>query len=129
MLVTRSSENPIRDPSPYQRRYKGGASGDTIVGEVTAQDVGTGDFNGITYVDMTVYRAPPSRRDLVGTTVRVYDHPGCILDLPDLTGFSVWASEQSARTLDVSKACTVFVDFWGADMRCCEANTATYRSC
>lgn len=129
-LLSRAAENPIRDPSPYDRRYKSSGGSAGITGEVTAQGTGTGDFAGITYVDMLVYLAPASRSNLLGTSARVYDHAGCILDLDDLVGFTVWADEKVAFTLDSGEDCdTVTPPFWSAVNRCCEASSATYREC
>ena len=102
--------------------------GRNLMGKVTDQDVEiSGDFTGLTWVDVTVIWGPDA---LIATTVRVHDHSGDILDLVDLTGYSVWASETKARTLDTNKDCHVLTPkFWAAVNRGCTPNNQTYREC
>lgn len=97
------------------------------MGKVTAQGTGTGDWNGLDYVDVDVIWGPD---ELIATSVRVYDHSGDILDISPLTGYSVWAAETKARTLDGSKDCDVLTPlFWAAVNRGCSANNQTFRTC
>jgi len=105
-----------------------GGGGQMLMGRVTAQGVAsTGDWFGLDYVDVTVIWGPDA---LIATSIRIYDHSGDILDLADLTGYSVWASQTRARTLDPGKACTVLTPlFWAAVNRGCSADNQTYREC
>jgi hypothetical protein len=107
------------------------SSGASITGVVQEQGVAsTGDFIGLNWVDILVITASPGRESLIATEQRVYDHAGCILDLDDLLGYHVWATERRAATLDTSKDCNVLTaPFWSADNRCCDPDTATYREC
>lgn len=106
----------------------GGGGGRILMGKVTAQGVASsGDWNGLNWVDVTVIWGPDA---LIATTVRIYDHSGDILDLDDLDGFSVWAAETRAHTLDTSKDCDVLTPlFWAAVNRGCTPNNQTYRTC
>jgi hypothetical protein len=105
-----------------------GGSGKMLMGEVTAQGVAsTGDWIGLNWVDVRVIWGPD---ELIATSVRIYDHSGDILDLDDLVGFSVWASETRAHTLDTSKDCDVLTPlFWAAVNRGCEPGNQIYRTC
>lgn len=116
------------DEEYYPLMPRKGGGGRNLMGKVTAQGVeGSGDWNGLDYVDVTVIWGPDA---LIATTVRIYDHSGDIIDLPDLVGYSVWAAETKARTLDTSKDCDVLTPlFWAAVNRGCSANNQTFRTC
>lgn len=106
-----------------------GGSGElgSLTGVVTAIGTATsGDFNGLSYADVTVIEA--TNPNLIGTTERVYDRKGCIFDI-DVTNYCVWAHELWAATMDTEKACDSMVKYWSADDRCCTADTAVYRAC
>lgn len=85
------------------------------------------DFNGLEKATVVVRGGPAG---LIGTTVDVYDHSGCIFDEPDMAGYTGWGFWSQYRTLDGSKACEELTPFhWAAVNRCCDANSGTYRSC
>lgn len=99
----------------------------TLTGVATA--VGTqsgGDHDGLEYADLLVFEA--SDPLLIGTTERVWDRKGCILDI-DVTDYTVWAHQLWTASLDPEKECDELVKYWAADDRCCDANTAVYREC
>jgi hypothetical protein len=105
----------------------GGGSGASLSGVATSWGTqSSGDFAGLKYADVTVIEA--SNRKLLGTSVRVYDRKGCILDI-DVTDYTVWAHELWASSMDTSKECPAAVRYWSADDRCCDADTAIYREC
>lgn len=98
-----------------------------LTGVATA--VGTqsgGDHHGLEYADLFVFES--SDKLLIGTTERVWDRKGCIFDI-DVTGYTVWAHELWAVTMDTERPCDELVKYWAADDRCCAANTAVYREC
>lgn len=99
----------------------------SLTGKATA--VGTqsgGDHDGLEYADLLVFEATdPS---LIGTTERVWDRKGCILDI-DVTDYTVWAHEMWAASMDTEKDCDTLVKYWAADDHCCDANTAVFREC
>lgn len=104
-----------------------GAGLGSLSGVVTATGTASsGDFAGLNWADVTVIEA--TNQSLIGTTVRVYDRKGCIFDI-DVTDYCVWAHEVYAASMDTGVTCTNYVKYWTADDRCCEANTAIYRSC
>jgi len=99
----------------------------TLTGKATA--VGTqsgGDHDGLEYADLLVFES--SDPALIGTTERVWDRKGCILEI-DVTDYTVWAHETWAASMDTAKACDELVKYWAADDRCCTASTAVYRAC
>lgn len=90
------------------------------------------DFSGLKVADVVVRVGPP---ELVGETVSVYDHSGCVFDLPndELPGFTGWAIWGRSISLDTSKSCTPTPPLtpwhWAASNRCCDPDTGTYRDC
>jgi hypothetical protein len=99
----------------------------SLTGVATA--VGTqsgGDHDGLEYADLLVFEA--SNSTLIGTTERVWDRKGCILDI-DVTGYTVWAHELWTASMDTEKECDELVKYWSADDRCCVADTAVFREC
>jgi len=99
----------------------------SLTGVATA--VGTqsgGDHDGLEYADLLVFEA--SDPTLIGTTERVWDRKGCVLDI-DVTGYTVWAHELWAASMDTGVACDAPVRYWSADDRCCDPDTAVYREC
>lgn len=104
-----------------------GAGLGSLTGVVTGTGTATsGDFNGLNWADVTVIEA--TSKALIGTTQRIYDRKGCIFDI-DVTDYCVWAHELWASPMGTGKACDDYVKYWSADDRCCDANTAIYRSC
>ena len=104
-----------------------GSGGGAISGVATSWGTQSGgDFAGLKYADITIIEA--SDQKLLGTSVRVYDRKGCILDI-DVTDYTVWAHELWASSMDTSKPCPAAVQYWSADDRCCNADTAIYRAC
>lgn len=99
----------------------------TLTGVATAVGTETsGDHDGLEYADLLVFES--SDPLLIGTTVRVHDRKGCILDI-DVTDYTVWAHELWAASMDTEKACDELVKFWAADDHCCDPDTAVYREC
>lgn len=99
----------------------------SLSGVATA--VGTqsgGDHDGLEYADLFVFEA--SDPGMIGTTERVWDRKGCILDI-DVTGYTVWAHQLWTISLDPEKTCDDLVKYWSADDRCCDPDTAVYREC
>lgn len=106
------------------------AAGDAL-GSLTgvATAVGTqsgGDHDGLEYADLLVFEA--SDPALIGTTERVWDRKGCVLDI-DVTDYTVWAHQTWAASMDTEKECDELVKYWAADDRCCDPDTAVYREC
>lgn len=99
----------------------------SLSGVATA--VGTqsgGDHDGLEYADLFVFES--SDPGMIGTTERVWDRKGCILDI-DVTGYTVWAKQLWTISLDPEKTCDDLVKYWSADDRCCDPDTAVYREC
>lgn len=104
-----------------------GSGGGAISGVATSWGTQSGgDFAGLKYADITIIEA--SDQKLLGTSVRVYDRKGCILDI-NVVDYTVWAHELWASSMDTSKPCPAAVQYWSADDRCCDADTAIYRAC
>ena len=89
------------------------------------------DFVGLKKATVEVRgAAPASALSLVGETVTVYDHSGCIFDEEDMEGYTGWALWGQYRTLDTSKDCDVLTpSHWAAINRCCAPDSGTYRDC
>jgi hypothetical protein len=126
--IAKFSTSFIEFPELHVQPSGGGGSGKMLMGKVTDQGTAsTGDWIGLTWVDVRVIWGPDT---LIATTVRIYDHSGDILDLEDLTDYSVWAAETRAHTLDTSKDCDVLTPlFWAAVNRGCEPGNQIYRTC
>ena len=79
-------------------------------------------YNGLKVASVTIKGAPCSRSSLIGTTVDVVDHSGCIFDLTSeqLAGVWGWASERVFESLQSGvPAGTLTPCHWSADNRCC----------
>lgn len=91
------------------------------------------DFSGLKRATVEVRGASPALAPiLIGESVYVYDHSGCIFDLPpeDMVGFTGWGLWGQYRTLDGSKDCEVLTpEHWSAVNRCCAPDSGTYREC
>lgn len=99
----------------------------SITGVASARGTQSGgDHDGLEYADITIFES--SDPALIGTSERVYDRKGCILDI-DVTNYVVWAHEMWVATMNTGEDCDKLVKCWAADDRCCTANTANYRSC
>ncbi|XZE18822.1 hypothetical protein SH449x_004127 [Pirellulaceae bacterium SH449] len=113
-------------PTPPVSVYLGGDSG-SVTGIATGVGTETNlPLVGLKYADVFVIES--SDPSLVGESIRIHDRKGCIFDI-DVTGFTVWAHKLWARTMDLSKDCNELVQYWSADDRCCEPDTAIYRDC
>jgi len=79
-------------------------------------------YNGLKVASVTIKGAPCSRSSLIGTTVDVVDHSGCIFDLTSeqLAGVWGWASERVFSSLaSGASSGTLTPCHWSADNRCC----------
>ena len=79
-------------------------------------------YNGLKVASVTIKGAPCSRSSLIGTTVDVVDHSGCIFDLTSeqLAGVWGWASERVFPSLaSGASSGTLTPCHWSADNRCC----------
>jgi len=79
-------------------------------------------YNGLKVASVTIKGAPCSRSSLIGTTVDVVDHSGCIFDLTSgqLANVWGWASERVFVSLQSGvPAGTLTPCHWSADNRCC----------
>ena len=99
----------------------GGASIEyEIVSTLTAGS--SSPYNGLKVASVTIKGAPCSRSSLIGTTVDVVDHSGCIFDLTSeqLAGVWGWASERVFPSLASGASLgTLTPCHWSADNRCC----------
>ena len=96
----------------------------TIDSMVTSSEA---DYIGLKKATVTIRGGKP---ELVGTTVSVYDHAGCIFDVEDMEGYTGWAFWAPFRTLDELQDCDVLTPHhWAAFNRCCAPNSGTYREC
>lgn len=121
--------DPYGSPIAYEGWVisTGGGGGGSLSGVATSWGTQSGgDFAGLKYADVTVIEA--TDQNLLGTSVRVYDRKGCILDI-NVTDYTVWAHELWASSMDTSKPCPAAVQYWSADDRCCDPDTAIYREC
>jgi len=85
------------------------------------------DYIGLEKATVTIRGGKP---ELIGTTVSVYDHSGCIFDAEDMEGYTGWAFLGQFRTLDELQDCDVLTPHhWAAFNRCCAPNSGTYREC
>lgn len=85
------------------------------------------DYIGLKKATVTVRGGPGA---LVGETVSVYDHSGCIFDEAEMVGYTGWAFWGPFRTLDETKDCDVLTpSHWAACNRCCAPDSGTYREC
>lgn len=115
-------------PKSRARIIISGGAGDLIEYTITSIVTSTEpDYVGLEKATVVVRGGPAG---LIGTSVSVYDHSGCIFDEVSMVGYTGWAFRTQYRTLDTSKACEVLTPFhWAAINRCCDANSGTYRSC
>jgi len=98
----------------------GGASIEYEIGSVSTAS--SGPYTGLKVASVTVMGAPCSRSSLIGQTVDVVDHSGCIFDLPseDLSGAWGWASERVFESLaSGADPGELTPCHWSADNRCC----------
>ena len=98
----------------------GGASIEYEIDSVSTAS--SGPYTGLKVASVTVKGAPCSRSSLIGTSVDVVDHSGCIFDLTsgELAGVWGWASERVFPSLaSGAPAGTLTPCHWSADNRCC----------
>ncbi len=79
-------------------------------------------FTGLTIATVLVKVATVKRAKLIGTTVDVVDHSGCVFDLPqeDLVGVWGWGSWRVAESLDPAAGPGELTPpHFSADDRCC----------
>jgi hypothetical protein len=87
----------------------------------------TGPYTGLTAAQVTIHGAPCGRSSLIGQSVEVIDHSGCIFDTTPLVGYTGWASEMVFWSLDSEDDCeTVTPCHWAAINRCCAPNSGDY---
>jgi hypothetical protein len=85
----------------------------------------TGPYTGLIIAEVVVKVADDT--SLIGTTLDVVDHSGCIFDEDPMTGYTGWAAWGAAWSLDVDDECeTLTPKHWYAINRCCSANSGTY---
>jgi hypothetical protein len=103
----------------------GGGGGASIQYTIDSIEIPTsGPYTGKVVATVTVETAPCGRVSLIGESVQVVDHSGCVFDLPeaDLEGVWGWATEQVAlSTAAGSEPGELTPCHWAADDRCCVA--------
>lgn len=85
----------------------------------------TGFYTGLKVATVTIETAPCELGDLIGDSVEVVDHSGCVFDLTEaqLIGVWGWASEQVAQSLaSGAEIGDLTPCHWAADDRCCTEN-------
>jgi hypothetical protein len=101
----------------------GGGGGGSIEYEIISTSTASnGPYTGKKIASVTVKGAPCDRANLIGTTVDVVDHSGCIFDLTSgqLANVWGWASERVFVSLQSGvPAGTLTPCHWSADNRCC----------
>ena len=98
----------------------GGASIEYEIDSVSTAS--SGPYTGLKVASVTVKGAPCSRSSLIGTSVDVVDHSGCIFDLTsgELAGVWGWASERVFPSLASGASPGDLTPcHWCADNRCC----------
>ena len=102
--------------------------GGTIEYTITSLSTATsGPYDGLVIASVVIKGAPCSRSSLIGTTVNVVDHSGCIFDEESMSGYTGWAAEMVFWSLDAEADCeTVTPCHWAATDRCCAPNSGTY---
>ena len=101
----------------------GSSGGASIEYEIISTSTpSSGPYTGLKVASVTVMGAPCSRSSLIGTTVDVVDHSGCIFDLTseELAGAWGWASERVFESLASGASPGELTPcHWSADNRCC----------
>lgn len=107
---------------------EGNSDGGTIEYTITSlTTASSGPYNGLKVATVVVRGAPCGRSSLIGTSVEVVDHSGCIFDVDPMVGYTGWASEMVFWSLAAGADCeTLTPCHWGAINRCCAANSGTY---
>lgn len=105
-----------------------GGGSDTIEYTINSMETSVEpDYIGLQKASVTVQGGPAM---LVGATVSVYDHSGCIFNLSEMEGYTGWAFWGQYFTLDETKDCDVLTPLhWAAYNRCCAPDSGTYREC
>jgi hypothetical protein len=105
----------------------GGGGGDTIEYTIDSVTVSSEpDYIGLKKATVTVRGG---RADLIGTTVSVYDHSGCIFDEEDMVGYTGWGAWGQAHSLDPLDECALSPEHWFEINRCCAAGSGSYADC
>lgn len=87
----------------------------------------SGPYDGLVIAAVVVKGAPCNRSSLIGTTVNVVDHSGCIFDEASMAGYTGWAAEMVFWSLDAEADCeTLTPCHWAAINRCCGSGSGTY---
>jgi hypothetical protein len=101
----------------------GGGGGAVIEYSITSiSTAASGDYTGLVIASVEVIGAPCDRSALIGTTLDVVDHSGCIFDLASdsLAGVIGWAFEGIYESLDAeADPGTLSPCHWAALNRCC----------
>jgi hypothetical protein len=89
----------------------------------------SGPYTGLVIASVVIKLAEDTA--LIGTTVDVVDHSGCIFDEESMAGWTGWCAWGAAwsldPTLDPEQECeTLTPKHWYAINRCCAANSGTY---
>lgn len=102
----------------------GSNGGGRIQYEILSLGSGTGAYDGLISATVTVRCGPAG---LIGQSVTVIDHSGCIFDEDAMAGYTGWAFWGRAWSLDPVADCeTLTPAHWIADNRCCAPDTGTY---
>jgi len=124
------NQDKYQPPRRYHntRPFEGGGAGSLLECKVVSiAEAVSGPYTGLVVATVTVKGSPPGQDDLVSTELEVVDHSGCILDLPVMTGYTVWAAEMVFLSLDATAACDEKTPIhWAAVNRCCSANSGLY---
>lgn len=103
--------------------WVGAATNTSITYTIDSIEVAvSGPYTGLTVATVTIKGTTPSIPELIGTTVEVVDHSGCIFDLTEerLIGLFGWATERVYMSLEAGHTTELTDPHWDADNRCCE---------
>lgn len=105
-----------------------GAGGGVIEYTITSlSTAASGPYTGLIIAAVVVKGAPCNRSSLIGTTVNVVDHSGCIFDEASMAGYTGWGAEMVFWSLDAEADCeTLTPCHWAAINRCCGSGSGTY---
>jgi len=108
---------------PQLPDYEAQAGGSSIQYTIVSLTTATGGpYTGLKVATVTILTAPCGRSDLIGDSVEVVDHLGCVFDLVEasLIGVKGLADEQVAASLEAGAAPgTMSPCHWAATDRCC----------
>jgi hypothetical protein len=138
--ITRESAEKLKellDRQRYQppKRYIntrpfGGTGGGGGVIEYTVASVelaSSGPYTGLKIATAIIHGAPFDRTELIGESVEVVDHSGCIFDEDNMEDYTGWASEMVFLSLDPYADCGDLTPrHWTAINRCCAPGSGNY---